>query len=172
MQEDNKAPESEINNVANAENKTSGKDRLTLSQKINISLGTIFVISSFMLIFFGSKMNVFWAKTVFCTLFFSFSAWFFTSHKVYGKIIDRNRKKYRILDYISRICTTILPLSFLFLAVIQDIEDFEENCRALKITIIMIGIMIFVICQYLEVCFMLYDAWQRKKEKCGNQEQP
>ena len=46
----------------------------------------------------------------FIAIFFSYEAWFFLSESVFGKIIDRNKKKYRILDRTSNFCITVVPL--------------------------------------------------------------
>lgn len=91
----------------------------------------------------------------------AYCAWFFTAHKVFGRIICRNSKKYHIIDYISSICTAVCPL-FVILAFFLMGTDLGRgtNGYILHLSEWILAIAAaaaFSACRYLEVCFMLYD---------------
>ena len=83
---------------------------LSLPQEINIISGIIFLILMplGLGIAFAGKINIaYWVYVIF---FFDYLFWFFTAQTVYGTLANRNLSKYKILDYISKICVTICHL--------------------------------------------------------------
>lgn len=141
---------------------------LYLWQKFNIMAGIVFIASA-PLAFIIAVNASYWASfnlqlSAYTVFLISYCAWFFTSGKVFGKIVDRNRKKYHLIDYISQICTAICPLfvllAFLLMGTELGADDSGKFLHFLEWLIAIAAAFVFAVCRYLEVCLMLYDAKQ------------
>ena len=146
-----------------------GKNNLFFFQKFNIIAGIIAIIAMPLALILSANPG-FWASfhvqiAAYTFFLISYCAWFFTSHKVFGKIVDRNRKKYEIIDYISRICTAVCPLFVILAFFLMGTElGRGENGYYLHLCewiLALSAAAAFSICRYLEICFMLYDIKKR-----------
>jgi len=91
----------------------------------------------------------------------AYCAWFFTAHKVFGRIVCRNSKKYHIIDYISSICTAVCPLFvILFFFLMGTGAGRGQTGYFLHLSewvLAAVTAAVFSICRYLEICFEVYD---------------
>lgn len=137
---------------------------LSLQQEINIISGIIFLILMPLGLGIAVAVKINIAYWVYVIFFFDYLFWFFTAQTVYGTLADKNLSKYKILDYISKICVTICPL-FVILVVASSSYFFVYSGRDYlrNFFIMMYGstvlsaIAVFSICRYLEVLFVLLD---------------
>ena len=137
-------------------------------QKFNIMAGIVFIASAPLTLIIALNTS-YWASfnlqlSAYSVFLTSYCAWFFTSGKVFGKLVDSNRKRYHVIDYISRVCTAICPLfvflAFLLMGTELGADDSGEFLHFLEWIIAIAASFVFAVCRYLEVCLMLYDAKQ------------
>ena len=155
------------------ESGTAIKEKTSLDfwQKFNISAGIIAIAAMPLLLILSANpgyfANFYVQLAAYIVFLISYCAWFFTSHKIFGKIIDRNKKKYIIIDYISRICTAVCPLFVILAFFLMGTElGRGENGYYLHLCewiLALSAAAAFSICRYLEICFMLYDIKKRIK---------
>ena len=147
--------------------------KLDFYQKINITAGgTVLAAMPAAIVLsvnpgFLATFNVqIAAYLVFLT---AYCAWFFTAHKVFGRIVCRNSKKYHIIDYISSICTAVCPL-FVFLAFFLMGTEAGRGQTGYFLhlsewILATVTAAVFSICRYLEICFEVYDI--KKSHICS-----
>lgn len=138
---------------------------LSLAQKINVLSGAILLMAAplgTVLAFSGRLDDAVFVYKIFA---FCYILWLFTSYKVYGVIADKGQKKYRRLELISRACAALFPLCCILLAYsVIPVMDSPANASFWSnLTIVFymlslaLSIIIFSICQCLEVLFTLID---------------
>jgi len=147
--------------------------KLDFYQKINITAGgTVLAAMPAAIVMsvnpgFLATFNV--QIAVYLVFLTAYCAWFFTAHKVFGRIVCRNSKKYHIIDYISSICTAVCPLFvLLFFFLMGTGAGRGQTGYFLHLSewiLAIASVAVFSICRYLEICFEVYDI--KKSHICS-----
>ncbi len=158
------------------ENINNKSKSLSFSQEINVLSGIVFLITVPIIVFLaflGKWKTVLFVYKIFV---FSYFFWLFTSRSVYGSIVDKKQKKYSRIDLISRICAAFFLLFFVIIAYIvwplidhPEKASFSDNLSmALYLLLGGLSILVFAICQYIEVIFVMLEI--RKKRNIDNKQ--
>jgi len=157
----------------------AGSVKLDFWQKFNVVAGMVCLaampVALVLMINPGFRFSFSIQLAAYIVVLIAYCAWFFTAHRVFGGtaagngIIDRTRKKYRVIDYISRVCTAVCPL-FVFLAffLMGTAAGKGQTGYFLHLSewvLAAVTAAVFSICRYLEVFFAVYDI--KKSHICS-----
>ena len=149
----------------------AGSVKLDFWQKFNIVAGMVCLavmpVALVLMINPGFRFSFSIQLAAYIVVLIAYCAWFFTAHRVFvgteagNGIIARTRQHYRVIDYISRVCTAVCPL-FVFLAFFLMGTEAGRGQTGYFLhlsewVLAAVTAAVFSICRYLEVCFAVYD---------------
>lgn len=149
----------------------AGSVKLDFWQKFNVVAGMVCLavmpVALVLMVNPGFRFSFSIQLVAYIVVLIAYCAWFFTAHRVFvgtaagNGIVDRTRKKYLVIDYISRVCTAVCPL-FVFLAFFLMGTEAGRGQTGYFLhlsewVLAIASVAAFSVCRYLEICFAVYD---------------